>query len=109
MRETTSASIKTIIQIYHTICHYHYYQVNLCSFKSLFVSDLTCVNVHSGNVSMFVVVQMELSPVCAEGIDTDRCVIKSDRGNKRSKVPSKLRYDMKIQHFSITAPYGSIL
>lgn len=39
---------------------------------------------------MFVVVQMELSPVCTEGIDTDRCVIKSDRGHKRSKVSSKL-------------------
>lgn len=33
---------------------------------------------------------MELSPVCTEDINTDGCIIKSDRGHKRSKVPSKL-------------------
>lgn len=37
---------------------------------------------------------MELSPVCTEGMSTDGCIIKSDRGHRKSKLPRDVEMDI---------------
>ncbi|XP_070775210.1 cell division cycle 7-related protein kinase [Enoplosus armatus] len=44
---------------------------------------------------------MELSPVCTEGISTDGCVTKSDRGHRRSKVPRDVEIDIEILYKAV--------
>ncbi|XP_075953583.1 cell division cycle 7-related protein kinase [Anarhichas minor] len=39
---------------------------------------------------------MELFPVCTEGVSTDGCVIKSDRGQRKSKVSRDVEIDIEI-------------
>ncbi|XP_031711060.1 cell division cycle 7-related protein kinase isoform X2 [Anarrhichthys ocellatus] len=39
---------------------------------------------------------MELFPVCTEGVSTDGCVIKSDRGQRKSKVSREVEIDIEI-------------
>ncbi|XP_044076275.1 cell division cycle 7-related protein kinase isoform X3 [Siniperca chuatsi] len=44
---------------------------------------------------------MDLSPVCTEGISTGGCVIKSDRGHKRSKIPRDVEIDIEFLYKAV--------
>ncbi|XP_035525899.1 cell division cycle 7-related protein kinase [Morone saxatilis] len=44
---------------------------------------------------------MELSPLCTESISTDGCIIKSDRGHKRSKVPRDVEIDIEFLYKAV--------
>nr|XP_046264323.1 cell division cycle 7-related protein kinase isoform X4 [Scatophagus argus] len=44
---------------------------------------------------------MEFSPVCAESISTDGCVVKSDRGHRRNKVPRDVEIDIEFLYKAV--------
>ncbi|XP_041804445.1 cell division cycle 7-related protein kinase [Chelmon rostratus] len=44
---------------------------------------------------------MAMSPVCTEGVSTDGCIIKSDRGHRRSKVPRDVEIDIEFLYKAV--------
>ncbi|XP_062260181.1 cell division cycle 7-related protein kinase isoform X1 [Platichthys flesus] len=44
---------------------------------------------------------MELSPVCTDGISTDGCTIKSDRAQRKSKVPRDVEVDIEFLYKAV--------
>ncbi|XP_034469574.1 cell division cycle 7-related protein kinase isoform X2 [Hippoglossus hippoglossus] len=44
---------------------------------------------------------MELSPVCTEGLSTDGCIIKSDRAQRKSKVPRDVEVDIEFLYKAV--------
>ncbi|XP_022610621.1 cell division cycle 7-related protein kinase [Seriola dumerili] len=44
---------------------------------------------------------MELSPVCTEGISTDGCITKSDRGHRKSKVSRDVEMDIEFLYKAV--------